>query len=108
MARTTHPASSSCGRTGELFMHRLVLVSFAGCVALALAFPARADAQTPGAPPAQAAAPQPPDAGAEPRSLFDDTWNQFQIAGRATSIDGDPARFQRYQDVRDGLLFTNA
>ena len=23
-----------------------------------------------------------------------------------TSIDGDPARFQRYQDVRDGLLFS--
>ena len=25
-----------------------------------------------------------------------------------TSIDGDPARFQRYQDVRDGVLFTDA
>ena len=24
-----------------------------------------------------------------------------------TSIDGDPARFQRYQDVRDGLLFSD-
>ena len=28
-------------------------------------------------------------------------------AGRVTSVDGDPARFQRYQDQRDGLLFSD-
>ena len=43
-----------------------------------------------------------------PHSLFDQTWHQFQFGGRATSIDGDPARFQRYQDVRDGVHFTDA
>jgi len=43
-----------------------------------------------------------------PHSLFDQTWHQFQFGGRATSIDGDPARFQRYQDVRDGVMFTDA
>jgi MtrB/PioB family decaheme-associated outer membrane protein len=41
-------------------------------------------------------------------SLFDQTWRQFELGGRFSSIDGDPARFQRYQDLRDGLLFTNA
>jgi MtrB/PioB family decaheme-associated outer membrane protein len=40
------------------------------------------------------------------RSLFAQTDRELFIGGRATSIDGDPARFQRYQDVRDGLLFT--
>ena len=56
------------------------------------------------------AAPQPSAAPAEetPHSLFDQTWHQFQFGGRATSIDGDPARFQRYQDVRDGVMFTDA
>jgi len=46
---------------------------------------------------------------AEPTgSLFDETWHQFELGGRFSSINGDPARFQRYQDLRDGLLFTNA
>ena len=35
------------------------------------------------------------------------TDREFFIGGRVTSIDGDPARYQRYQDVRDGLLFSN-
>ena len=30
----------------------------------------------------------------------------FQLSGRVSSIAGDPARWQRYQDLRDGLLFT--
>ncbi len=30
----------------------------------------------------------------------------FQISGRVSSVSGDPARWQRYQDLRDGLLFT--
>jgi len=62
-----------------------------------------ASAQTP-APPAAAS---PAAADADSHSLFDLTDREFFIGGRATSIDGDPARFQRYQDVRDGLLFSN-
>ena len=42
------------------------------------------------------------------RSLFDQTWRQFELGGRFSNIDGDPARFQRYGDFRDGLLFTDA
>ena len=42
------------------------------------------------------------------RSLFDTTWRQFQIGGRLSSVEGDPARWQRYRDLRDGVLFTNA
>ena len=30
----------------------------------------------------------------------------FQLSGRVSSISGDPARWQRYQDLGDGLLFT--
>jgi MtrB/PioB family decaheme-associated outer membrane protein len=55
------------------------------------------------------AAQTPPAATPEPTgSLFDDTWHQFELGGRFSSINGDPARFQRYQDLRDGVLFTNA
>src|SRR4051812_15159866 len=42
-----------------------------------------------------------------PRSLFDQTWRQVQVGGRFTSVDGDPGRFQRYQDMRDGVLLTD-
>ena len=41
------------------------------------------------------------------RSLFEPTEREFLIGGRVTSVDGDPARFQRYQDERDGLLFSD-
>ncbi len=34
------------------------------------------------------------------RSLFAPTWNMFQLSGRVSSISGDPARWQRYQDLR--------
>ena len=58
--------------------------------------------------PAKASPPaETPPTTEEPRSLFDPTWHQFQIGGRFTSVSGDPARFQRYQDLRDGLLFTD-
>src|SRR3954470_22735510 len=90
-------------------MRRLVLVPLGCCTALALAFPVGAGAQAPAAPAAaQATAPPAADADADTRSLFDETWNQFQLGGRLSHIDGDPARFQRYQDVRNGVLFTNA
>ena len=32
----------------------------------------------------------------------------FSSSGRLSSVEGDPARWQRYQDLRDGLLFTDA
>jgi MtrB/PioB family decaheme-associated outer membrane protein len=56
----------------------------------------------------QAKTPAPTVGLDESRSLFDQTWRQFQIGGRFTGVDGDPARFQRYQDLRSGVLFTDA
>jgi MtrB/PioB family decaheme-associated outer membrane protein len=53
-------------------------------------------------PPAAAAAPA--DAGV---SLFEQSWQQFQLGARISSEDGDPARWQRYRDLRDGVVFTN-
>ena len=41
------------------------------------------------------------------RSLFEPAAREFLIGGRFTSVDGDAARYQRYQDQRDGLLFSN-
>jgi MtrB/PioB family decaheme-associated outer membrane protein len=63
--------------------------------------------------------PQPPTAPAQPatappaapldggRSLFEPTWRQVSFGGRFTDVSGDPARFQRYQDIRDGVLLTD-
>ena len=45
-----------------------------------------------------AATPEP--AAEDTRSLFAPTWNMFQLSGRVSSISGDPARWQRYQDLR--------
>ena len=73
---------------------------------VALVAPALARGQTPAPPAAQAA--EPPSAIDTSRSLFEPTWNQFQLGGRLTSVDGDPARFQRFRDMRDGVLFTDA
>jgi len=69
-----------------------------------------APGQTKPAQPPPATTPPPAAAPAVevPHSLFDQTWHQFQFGARLTNIDGDPARFQRYQDVRDGVLFTDA
>ena len=64
--------------------------------------------------PSAQAAPAPPAAATGPLgeegfgSLFAPRWNMFQLAGRVSSIDGDAARYQRYEDLRDGLLFTGA
>jgi MtrB/PioB family decaheme-associated outer membrane protein len=54
------------------------------------------------------AAPTPQAEAEAPRSLFEPTWRQFQIGGRLSSVSGDQARWQRYQDLRDGVLFTDA
>ena len=68
-----------------------------------------AETQPPAPATPQPPAPAAPDAGAEiSRSLFEQTWNQFAFGGRFSSESGDPARFQRYQDIRDGILFTDA
>ena len=105
-------------------MDRLVLIRLVCC--LGLVMPATAWAQTTTPPPSttpasttpadpqakptpEPAAPAAADAAeAAPRSLFEQTWRQFQFGGRFSSIDGDPARFQRYGDFRDGVLFTDA
>src|SRR3954462_8978478 len=112
MVRITLRVSSSCGRW-SLCMHRFAITAVA---LFALAAPgvalAQGAAQPPGQPatqaPAQAAAPAaaaPSDASDASGSLFAPSPRQFLIGGRITSIDGDPARYQRYQDQRDGLLF---
>jgi MtrB/PioB family decaheme-associated outer membrane protein len=59
--------------------------------------------------PAAASAQTAPETGPDgSRGLFEPTWNQFQFGGRLSNVDGDPARWQRYQDLRDGILFTEA
>ena len=56
--------------------------------------------------PPQAAVQAAPGAATElTGSLFDLQPNQFEFGGRLSSISGDPARYQRYQDLRDGVIF---
>ena len=90
-------------------MRRLSFISLILLVGAGAA-PRRALAQAgtppPTQTPAQPAAASPTAADETSRSLFTLTDRELFIGGRATSIDGDPARFQRYQDVRDGLLFS--
>jgi len=50
------------------------------------------------------AAETPPVETGQADSLFAETWRQVEAGGRWSSIDGDPARFQRYEDLRDGFL----
>jgi MtrB/PioB family decaheme-associated outer membrane protein len=99
-------------------MDRHVLVRLICCLGLVLpaaAYAQTAQTQPPSKPPADAPAkPQEPAAApaadaaeGETRSLFEQTWRQFQFGGRVSSISGDPARFQRYGDFRDGVLFTD-
>ncbi len=102
-------------------MRRIALVQLVWCCLIAVPIVARAQ-QTPEptastSQEAKPAAPAPPtengqatpDAGAESsRSLFEPTWHEFTFGGRLNSVDGDPARFQRYADERDGVLFTDA
>lgn len=59
---------------------------------------------------ATAALAQPPDtapASDDNASLFAPRWNEVEIGGRFTSTTGDKARFQRFQDMRSGLLVDN-
>ena len=85
------------------------VLGYVVCLPL-LAAPALARAQATPQPPATAATaqPAPADQPADTtRSLFEPTWRQFELGGRLSSVSGDPARFQRYADMRDGILFTN-
>ena len=98
-------------------MRHVLSVPLACCLALAVSAAAHAQAvtQPPASPGTQTAtgAQPPPQAAAPPAAdeqpgLFEPTWRQFQFGGRLSSIAGDPARWQRYQDLRDGPLFTDA
>src|SRR5262249_18013885 len=88
---------------GDTNMRRLSCISLLLPAGVAVAPPrALAQSETSGTPPAQASAQpaaSPAAADDSSRSLFTPTEREFIIGGRATSIDGDPARFQRYQDV---------
>ena len=105
-------------------MRRLVLVHLVCGLGLAVTSTVRAQTPTPapaqtpaqsrrsrtatppapGQPAEQPAAAPAADAETPVRSLFDEEPRQFEISGRLSSVDGDPARFQRYQDLRDGIL----
>ncbi len=89
-------------------MSRLVLMSLVLSLSLVAALPVRAQTATESDAEA-ATAQEPGEAGVDTsRSLFEPTWHQFEFGGRISSVSGDPARFQRYQDLRDGILFTDA
>ena len=102
-ARTIRPGSSSCGRSEERCAASPVFTcccfSRSRCHALRMR---------------RQRTPSPRHRRSPRRRLpthlavcFEPAERQFQIGGRFTSVDGDPARFQRYQDLRDGLLFTD-
>ena len=91
------------------FISLILLLGAAVAPQRALAQAGTPPAQKPTPAPAQPAATQPaaaPEETEPERSLFALTDRELFIGGRVTSIDGDPARFQRYQDLRDGLLFS--
>ena len=88
---------------GRLSLIFLILVGAAAAPQQALA---QAGTPPPPQTPAQPAAASPTAADDTSGSLFALTDREFFIGGRVSSIDGDPARFQRYQDLRDGLLFS--
>src|SRR5262245_53015440 len=92
---------------------RLPLMTLCGSLVVAMsiaATPAAAqEAQVPAPPPGQPPSPAPIEPLTEEnRSLFAPTWNTFQFSGRLSNIDGDEARFQRYEDLRNGPLLTGA
>jgi MtrB/PioB family decaheme-associated outer membrane protein len=86
-------------------MRTPVLAGLAGW--LGIIAPALALGQTLSQPPATQEQTSPAEE-TPTRSLFEPTWRQFQLGGRWSSIAGDPARWQRYQDFGNGLLFTEA
>jgi MtrB/PioB family decaheme-associated outer membrane protein len=103
-------------------MHRVISIPLIWWLAVAAPAVARAQAGTPPAAPPAAETQSPAPAAAASteggaqtaaavetsRSLFEPTWHEFTFGGRLNSVAGDPARFQRYADERDGVLFTGA
>src|SRR3954469_11562910 len=89
-------------------MRRSIMIHSFALVLLACPALARAQATTPPAGAAQPPAAQPAATTPEEPSgsLFTPTWHEVLIGGRSSSIDGDPARFQRYQDQRSGFLLS--
>jgi hypothetical protein len=87
---------------------RVALFAFvAGWHGLLGAVPALAQ-QQPATPPVTPPAEAAPAVEVPTRSLFTPTWRQAQLSGRWSSVSGDPARFQRYEDLGNGLLLTDA
>ena len=91
-------------------MRRIAAIPLVMLIALAVPALAGAQAQPPAKTAPTPAAPANPATATESASasLFTLAPNQFIFGGRASSIDGDPARWQRYQDLRDGVYFTGA
>ncbi len=87
---------------------RIALLAFViGWHGLLGAVPALAQ-QQPATPPVTPPAEPAPAVEVPTRSLFTPTWRQAQLSGRWSSVSGDPARFQRYEDLGNGLLLTDA
>ncbi len=88
------------------------LSSIALALLIGLAVPAYAQSPASSeptqAPAAQTASPAATPDAESTGSLFDIAPNQVLFGARVSSIDGDPARWQRYQDLRDGPLLTGA
>jgi MtrB/PioB family decaheme-associated outer membrane protein len=93
-------------------MRRTVLLSLVTVLCLGGATVTGAQTPPPAKPTPTPTAPQTPAAAAPAaeaeveRSLFEPTAREFFLGGRFNSVAGDPARFQRYQDMRDGVLFS--
>ena len=79
-------------------MRRLLVSGLVACAPF-LASPAVAQAPPSPSPPATAPAQAEPATEETTRSLFERTWRQFTLGGRLSSVEGDPARFQRYEDL---------
>src|SRR5688572_24266880 len=87
-------------------MRRPFFATLYGLLMLVTSTRAYAQAATTPSQNPQPAAPTGPPAD-DSSSLFAARWNMFQLSGRLSSIEGDAARYQRYEELGDGLLFTN-
>src|SRR4030095_1532743 len=93
----------------EPLMRRFAVTTVALLGLAAPSAPLAEGAANPRAPPPTPAVAQPAAAVAADasRSLFEESPRQFLIGGRFTSVDGDPARYQRYQDQRERVLVSH-
>ncbi len=92
-------------------MRHLHFVPIVSVLVIGVPAAARAQVLTPAQaspkPAAQAAPAAAPGVEAT-TSLFDEAPKQLLLGGRFSHMSGDPARYQRYQDLRSGPLFTGA